>query len=125
MTPKFRVRRLGGAPGRNPWRAPSPAYLVYCPTNASTSGRSTRKTPPVPPHVPLIPNDVTPAMTLLEPRKFGPPESPKQVPPVDALFDSSSYPGPVKPVLICSRCGVATMRTFSATTFAGLMRCNP
>ena len=43
---------------------------------------SSRNTPPVPPHVPLSPNDVTPATTLLVPRKFGPPESPKHVPPV-------------------------------------------
>ena len=39
-------------------------------------------TPPVPAQFPLIPKDVTPAMTLLFPRKLGPPESPKQVPPV-------------------------------------------
>jgi len=45
-----------------------------------------RKTPPVPAQLPLMPNDVTPATTLVSrspaPRKLGPPESPKQVPPV-------------------------------------------
>ena len=34
-------------------------------------------------------NDVTPPITLLSPMKFGPPESPKHVPPVFALFDST------------------------------------
>lgn len=34
---------------------------------SSTSARSTRKTPPVPPHDPFRANDVTPAMTLLVP----------------------------------------------------------
>ena len=39
------------------------------------------------------------------------PESPKHVPPVWALFESSNEKSPVKPVLICSSCGVATIRT--------------
>ena len=69
-------------------------------TKSSTSRLSRRNTPPVPPHVPLRPNEVTPATTLLVPRKFGPPESPKQVPPVEWLFESSSEKPPVKPVSI-------------------------
>ena len=52
--------------------------------------RSTRNTPPVPAQLPLIPNEVTPPITSESPMKFGPPESPKQVPPVLALFDSRS-----------------------------------
>ena len=44
-----------------------------------------RKTPPVPAQLPLRPKEVTPATTLLSPRKLGPPESPKQVPPVEWL----------------------------------------
>ena len=54
----------------------------------------------MPPHVPLIPNEVTPPITLEVPMKFGPPESPKQVPPVLVLFDKTKEPSPVKPVLI-------------------------
>ena len=45
-----------------------------------------------------IPKDVTPATTFVLPIKFGPPESPKHVPPVLALFDSSIEPSPVYPV---------------------------
>jgi hypothetical protein len=58
--------------------------------NSWTSARSTRNTPPVPAQLPLRPNEVTPATTLLVPRKFGPPEALKQVPPVWALVDRSS-----------------------------------
>ena len=76
-----------------------------------------RNTPPVPAQVPLRPNDVTPAMTFELPRKFGPPESPKHVPPVLALFDSRIEKSPVKPVLIWISCGCATMRMRSATFF--------
>src|SRR3989442_10981466 len=43
-------------------------YFRYCPTKSSTFSRSMRNTPPVPPHVPFNPNEVTPAITLLVPR---------------------------------------------------------
>ncbi len=62
-----------------------------------TSWRSVRNTPPVPAQLPLTPNEVMPATTLVSPRKLGPPESPKQVPPVFALLDRSIDPIPVKP----------------------------
>jgi hypothetical protein len=42
-----------------------------------------RDTPPVPAQLPFMPKDVTPATTFESPREFGPPESPKQVPPVE------------------------------------------
>ena len=42
----------------------------------------------MPPQLPLRPNDVTPPTTLDVPMKFGPPESPKQVPPVFVLFEA-------------------------------------
>ena len=45
--------------------------------------------PPCPPQVGFLPYDVTPAITSVSPTKFGPPESPKQVPPVLALLDST------------------------------------
>ncbi len=65
-----------------------------------------RKTPPVPAQLPFTPNDVTPATTFESARKLGPPESPKQVPPVFLLFDSRSEKSPVKPgVLIWMRRG--------------------
>ena len=77
----------------------------------------------------LSPNDVTPATTFVSPRKFGPPESPKQVPPVWALLDSTSEPSPVKPVLIWISCGWATIRTRWATSFhaaaSGKAFCRP
>ena len=61
-----------------------------------------------------MPYEVTPPMTLELPMKLGPPESPKQVPPVWALFDSRMEKLPVNPgVLICSSFGVASMRTRS------------
>ena len=41
--------------------------------------------------MPLSPNEVTPATTFDVPTKFGPPESPKQVPPVEVLFDSNRF----------------------------------
>ena len=44
------------------------AYLTNCRTKSRTSWRSRRNTPPVPPQLPLSPNEVTPATTLLEPR---------------------------------------------------------
>jgi hypothetical protein len=43
-----------------------------------------------------------------EPTKFGPPESPKQVPPVLALFESSNEKSPTMPPLIWIRRGVAS-----------------
>ena len=61
--------------------------------------------------------------------KLGPPESPKQVPPVLALFDSRREKSPVKPVLIWIRCGYATMRTRWAWFFqeaaSGKLSCRP
>jgi hypothetical protein len=69
-------------------------------SQSRSSARSTRYTPPVPAQLPLRPNEVTPPTTRLLPMKFGPPESPKQVPPVWALFDNRSEPSPVTPVLI-------------------------
>src|SRR5207244_13048633 len=42
-------------------------YFRYCPTKSSTFFRSMRNTPPVPAQLPLSPNEVTPAITLLEP----------------------------------------------------------
>ena len=62
-----------------------------------TSSRSIRKTLPVPAQFPLRPKEVTPATTLLSPRKLGPPESPKHVPPVAWLLDNSREKSPVKP----------------------------
>src|SRR5207244_6790324 len=100
-------------------------YFRYCPTKSSTFVRSRRNTPPVPPHVPFSPNEVTPPITLLDPTKLGPPESPKQVPPVDALFESSSEKSPTMPPSIWIRCGSANMRIFSASILAGLMRWTP
>ena len=68
-------------------RAKQPAWLfnIYFKnglTKSRTSCRSVRKTPPVPAQLLFRPKDVIPATTLLFPRKFGPPESPKHVPPV-------------------------------------------
>lgn len=60
---------------------------------------------------------MTPTTTLESPRKFGPPESPKHVPPVFALLDNMIEKSPVNPVLTCRRCGSATMRTRSAWVF--------
>src|SRR4029078_9539632 len=82
-----------------------------------SSARSTRYTPPWPPHVPFLPKDVTPATTFESPRKFGPPESPKHVPPVLALLDRMIEPSPVYPVLIWIRRGYETIRTLRATSF--------
>src|SRR5437762_11158095 len=93
--------------------------------NACTSARARRNTPPVPPHEPFRPNEVTPATTMLSPRKFGPPESPKQVPPLAALFDSSNEKGPVNPVFFWINHGLATIRIFCETIWAGLIRCTP
>ena len=125
----------GGRPGGGGARPPPPppqarSYgLRNELTNSRTSGRSTRNTPPVPPHVQLSPNDVTPATTFESPRKFGPPESPKHVPPVLVLFDRTSEPGPVNPVLIWIRWGCETIRTRSATSFhaaaSGNAFCSP
>jgi len=85
--------------------------------------RSMRKTPPVPAQLPLRPNDVTPATMFVSRRKFGPPESPKHVPPVDALFDSSSEKSPVNPgTLIWFSFGVENIRIRSASMKTGLMR---
>src|SRR5215216_4894637 len=61
---------------------------------ARSSGWSRRYAPPTPEHVELNPNDVT-ATTRLEfvSSKVGPPESPKQVPPLwggPGLFDRST-----------------------------------
>src|SRR5437763_14115121 len=92
--------RPGGLPKPAAACSQSAGYLRYCPTKSSTFCRSRRNTPPVPPHVPFSPNDVTPPITLLVPTKLGPPESPKQVPPVDALFESSSEKSPTMPPLI-------------------------
>ena len=64
-------------------------------------------------------NDVTPATTMLDPRKFGPPESPKQVPPVDALFERSIEYSPTDGELSFTRCGSATIRTRFAVSFFG------
>ena len=58
-----------------------------------TFARSMRNTPPVPPQVPFRPNEVTPPTTIELPTKLGPPESPKQVPPVEAV--PQDRPGPV------------------------------
>src|SRR4030042_716844 len=80
----------------------------YGVTKSSTSCRSVRNTPPVPPQVLFMPNEVIPATMFVSPRKFGPPESPKHVPPLLALLESSIEKSPVKPVLICSSHGYAT-----------------
>ena len=87
-------------------------------TKSRTFCLSMRKTPPVPAHFGFIPNDVTPATMLLSPRKLGPPESPKQVPPVLGLLDRSREKSPVNPgALIWIRNGYATMRTRSVSSF--------
>src|SRR6058998_2128658 len=73
--------------------------------------------PPVPAQVRFRPNEVTPARTFEPPRKFGPPESPKQVPPLFVLFERSSAKSPTKPVLICKSHGVATILWRIAMSF--------
>ncbi len=75
MSPQNHETKLGAAQGRN------------VATQSKSPERSTRETPPVPPQVEFNPKDVTPARTFELPMKFGPPESPKHVPPVFALFD--------------------------------------
>ena len=73
---------------------------------SSTFCLSVRKTPPVPAQLLFIPKDVMPARVFVSPRKLAPPESPKHVPPLLGLFDSSIEKSPVKPgLLICSNHG--------------------
>ena len=45
-----------------------PLYFTNCLTKSRTFCRSRRNTPPVPPQVPLSPNEVTAAITLLLPK---------------------------------------------------------
>ena len=77
----------------------------------------------------FLPNEVTPAITVDEPMKFGPPESPEHVPPVWALFERISELSPVGPVLIEISFGVETMRVLSAlflyAVASGKLFCRP
>ena len=72
------VRLVGSTGARGVQRR----YLANVRRKFRSSSRSTRYTPPVPAQLPLRPYDVTPATTFVSPMKLGPPESPKQVPPV-------------------------------------------
>jgi len=65
----------------------------------------------------LRPNEGTPARIFELPTKFGPPESPKHVPPLLALFERSSEKSPMIPPLIWCSHGVATIRGRIATSF--------
>ncbi len=53
--------------------------------------------------LPLRPKEITPAITLESPIKFGPPESPKHVPPVESLLDNISEKSFTIPPLIWIR----------------------
>jgi len=60
------VTLLHGLP--SPFAGAAWAYFRNCPTKSNTFFRSRRNTPPVPAQLPLRPNEVTPAITLLVPR---------------------------------------------------------
>ncbi len=93
-------RRKNGPRGRSARAASPPGAGLCCfrywpkvPYSKSRSAdRSTQYTPPVPAQVPLSPKEVTPPTTHESPMRFGLPESPKQVPPVLALFEEPLHP---------------------------------
>src|SRR4051812_5479023 len=59
---------------------------------AMSSGWSSRYTPPLPPQFGLWPHEVTATMSVdVVLSNVGPPESPKQVPPVAVLFEMTMY----------------------------------
>ena len=89
--------------------------VVKASTKSWTFSRSIRKTPPVPAQLPFNPNEVTPATTLLSPKKLGPPESPKQVPPVAWLLVNSREKSPTV-LLTAGHC----TNNFPGTPYSGM-----
>ena len=74
----------------------------------------------MPAQLPFLPYDVTPATMFVPARKFGPPESPKQVPPVLELLDSCIAKSPTNPgTLIWTSFGWEIIRVRTATSCFG------
>ena len=74
--------------------------------NSRSSAWSTLYAPVVPEHVGLVPKETIATIVLVPETKIGPPESPKQAPPVLALLENLAavpFPAPRTPLRLTSR----------------------